>query len=259
MQYYGITDQGLKRANNQDAFGIATAGNTLIATVCDGMGGAAGGNIASTMATKVYTEKMSNYINSALDFLYMGNVPEFGKACSDFPDIPYEDFITKSVDMANAAVYEEAEKNDELQGMGTTLTSLIVTPKGVITSNIGDSRIYFVNNSKILKLTKDHSLVQSLIDEGKITEDEAICHPNRNIILKALGVDEKVSADISFYHITSGTLLLCSDGLSNYFEDDFFIKTLESRHSPKYMANLFIEFAKECGGADNITAVVIKL
>ena len=259
MEYFGSTDQGARRSNNQDAFRIKIAGNLLVATVCDGMGGANGGNIASAIGVESYTKKLSKYINSALSFVFLGDIPEFGVPCENFPDLRLGDFITKSVEVANAEVFGAAEKDSSLSGMGTTLTSCIVTPTGVVTANIGDSRIYHVCDGTIRQLTKDHSLVQNLVDEGKITEEEALTHPNKNIILRALGVDEKVEADISFFPITEGTLLLCSDGLSNYFDENFFVQTLESKRSAKEKANLLIEYANFCGGADNITAVVIKL
>jgi len=259
MLYYGSTDQGIRRSSNQDAFRIKIAGNLLIATVCDGMGGANGGNVASELAVETYTKKLSKYINSALSFVYLGDIPEFGKPCDSFPELRLCDFVDKAIDLANTEIYTAAEKNADLKGMGTTLTSCIVTPKGVITVNVGDSRIYYVKDGHIQKLTKDHSLVQNLIDEGKITEKEALIHPNRNIILRALGVDETVSADICTYPITDGILLLCSDGLSNYFDEEFFTLTLESKRSLKDKVNLLIEYANCCGGADNITAVAIKL
>ncbi|MBR4288944.1 MAG: Stp1/IreP family PP2C-type Ser/Thr phosphatase [Clostridia bacterium] len=259
MLYFGSTDQGIRRSNNQDSFQIKIAGNLLIATVCDGMGGANGGNIASAIAVEAYNKKLAKYINSALSFVFLGDIPEFGVPCENFPELRLSDFIGKSVDFANAQVFDAAARDSSLYGMGTTLTSCIITPVGIITANIGDSRIYYVCDGKIEKLTKDHSLVQSYIDEGKITEKEALNHPNRNIILRALGVDEKVEADIVEYPFTNGTLLLCSDGLSNYFDEDFFLQTLESRRSCKEKAELLIEYANHCGGADNITAVVIKL
>ena len=259
MHYYGSTDQGIRRSSNQDAFLLKIAGNILIATVCDGMGGANGGNVASSLAVETYTKKLSKYISSALSFVFLGDIPEFGEQCDNFPDVPISDFITKSVDVANAQVYSEAERTPSLSGMGTTLTSCVITPKSVITANVGDSRIYYANDGKITRLTKDHSLVQSLVDQGKITETEAATHPNRNIILRALGVDEKVEADIQEFPYTEGFLLLCSDGLSGYYDEEFFLNTLESSRSCKEKANLLIEYANHCGGADNITAVVIKL
>ena len=259
MEYYGSTDQGVRRSSNQDAFLIKIAGNLLIATVCDGMGGANGGGVASTLAVEVFTKKLAKYIVSALSFVYLGDVPEFGVPCEDFPELRVSDYIFKSVDLANAEVYSEAERNPSLAGMGTTLTSCVITPKSVVTANIGDSRIYYADQGKITQLTRDHSLVQNLVDEGKITEAQALVHPNRNIILRALGVDEKVEADIVEYPYTQGYLLLCSDGLSSYYDEDFFLQTLESARSCKEKANLLVEYANRCGGADNITAVVIKL
>lgn len=259
MQCFGITDCGKRRGSNQDAFLMKIAGNLLIATVCDGMGGANGGNVASTMAVDIYTKKLAKYINSALNFVFCGEVPEFGKPCGRFPDIRLHDFINKSVDVANAEVFSKAESDSRLAGMGTTLTSCIITPDSVVTANIGDSRIYYENNGRIRLLTRDHSYVQSLVDEGKITPEEAAVHPNRNIILRALGVDERVSADICTYPYTEGRLLLCSDGLSGYYDEELFIAVLESRRSAEDKARLFVNYANECGGVDNVTAVVINL
>ncbi len=259
MEYYGSTDKGIRRSNNQDAFQLKTSGNLLIATVCDGMGGANGGNVASALAVETYTETLANYINSALNFVFLGKIPKFGDSFERFPELRLGDFITKSVDIANAKVYSEAERVPELAGMGTTLVSCIVTPCGIVTANIGDSRIYYAFDGQITQLTKDHSLVQVLIDEGKITEEEALTHPKRNIILRALGVDEKIEADVVEYPYGQGFLLLCSDGLSGYYDEDFFLQTLESGRSCEEKANLLIEYANRCGGADNITAIVIKL
>ncbi len=259
MQCFGITDCGKRRGSNQDAFRVKIAGNLLIATVCDGMGGANGGNVASTMAVELYTRKLANYISAVLNFVFGGDVPEFGSPCPNFPDIRLYDFINKSVDVANAEVFSKAESDPHLSGMGTTLTSCIVTPDSVVTANIGDSRIYYENEGKIRQLTRDHSLVQSLIDEGKITPKEALNHPNRNIILRALGVDERVSADIATHPFTEGRLLLCSDGLSGYYDEELFIATLESRRSAEEKARLLVSYANGCGGVDNVTAVVINL
>ena len=189
----------------------------------------------------------------------MGDIPEFGAPCENFPDLRLQAFIKKSVDLANADIYAIAQKDSSLHGMGTTLTSCIVTPNGIVTVNIGDSRIYYVSEGKLCQLTKDHSLVQSLVADGKITEKEALNHPNRNIILRALGVDESIEADVAFYPYREGTILLCSDGLSNYFDENFFTMTLESSRSVKEKVELLIEYANHCGGADNITAVIIKL
>lgn len=249
----------MRRSSNQDAFMIKVAGNLLVATVCDGMGGANGGNVASSVAVEEYSRRLGKYINSALSYVFLGDIPEFGAPCPDFPEIRLEDFINKAVDLANGRVYSMAEADPALEGMGTTLTSCVITPVGVVTANIGDSRIYYAHDDEIVQLTRDHSLVQSMVDSGQITPEEALIHPNRNIILRALGVDEKVRADIVEYPFTRGNLLLCSDGLSNYYDEALFCRTLCSRRSCKDKAETLIEYANQCGGADNVTAVVIKL
>ncbi|MBP5288320.1 MAG: Stp1/IreP family PP2C-type Ser/Thr phosphatase [Clostridia bacterium] len=259
MQYFGSSDQGIRRSNNQDAFQIKIAGNLLVATVCDGMGGANGGNVASSVAVETYSRMLGRYINSALSYVYLGDIPEFGRPCPDFPEIRLSDFINKAVDLANGTVYSMAEADPLLEGMGTTLTSCVITPVGIVTANIGDSRIYYAHDEQIRQLTRDHSLVQSMVDAGQITPEEALKHPNRNIILRALGVDERVAADIAEFPFTKGNLLLCSDGLSNYYDEPFFVQTLCSRRSCKDKAEILIDYANRCGGADNVTAVVIKL
>ena len=215
MEYFGSTDQGARRSSNQDAFRIKIAGNLLVATVCDGMGGANGGNIASAIGVESYTKKLSKYINSALSFVFLGDIPEFGVPCENFPDLRLGDFITKSVEVANAEVFGAAEKDSSLSGMGTTLTSCIVTPTGIVTANIGDSRIYHVCDGTIRQLTKDHSLVQSLVDEGKVRR--FVCGNNRRFFYQALK-DEKCGHHIHLKCLSCGKMVHLSGFVSDFIE-----------------------------------------
>ncbi|MBQ9544191.1 MAG: Stp1/IreP family PP2C-type Ser/Thr phosphatase [Clostridia bacterium] len=245
-EYFGITDKGLKRASNQDCFAISSVKDYLIAVVCDGMGGVDGGNIASEMACDFYVEKLTDLVNSV-----------------DDPSIIDRDilsrFISNAVSKANFEVYREALRVPALKGMGTTLVTCVIKDNMVLVGNVGDSRLYHITKYTVKQITKDHSFVQTLLDAGKITESEAAAHPNKNIITRAVGVEQNVQCDIEAHRPEEGYLLLCSDGLSNYIDKDYFIKTVNSRASLSEKCSQLVAFANSKGGADNITAVLIRL
>ncbi len=246
MEWYGITDKGKKRASNQDCFCVKTIGEYLMAVVCDGMGGVDGGNVASEMACEYYSERLSDSIHSV-----------------DDPALLTEDtlerFITNSVSKANFEVHREAERKCELRDMGTTLVSCLISQNRALIANVGDSRLYFVSRSMIRQITKDHSLVQTLLDANAITEAQAKNHPNKNIITRAIGVDRQIECDIYKEDLSSGYLLLCSDGLSNYMNEEHFLAILNARASLKSKCEALVSYANECGGADNITAILIRV
>lgn len=210
------------------------------------MGGVDGGNIASETACESFVEKLTDLINSV-----------------DDPSIIDRDiltrFISNSVAKANNEVYREALRVPALKGMGTTLVTCVIKGDMVLVGNVGDSRLYHVTKYSIKQITKDHSYVQTLLDAGKITESEAAAHPNKNIITRAVGVEQSVVCDISAHRPEEGYLLLCSDGLSNYLDKDFFVSTINSRTALNEKCAALIAFANSKGGADNITAVLIKL
>lgn len=210
------------------------------------MGGVDGGNVASEMACESYLEKLSDSINSV-----------------DDPTLIDRDilarFITNSVTKANFEVYRESNRVPALRGMGTTLVTAVIKDGMVLVGNVGDSRLYHVTRYSIKQLTKDHSYVQTLVDMGKITESEAAVHPNKNIITRAVGVDQSVECDIGVHRPEEGYLLLCSDGLSNYMDEKFFIDTVNSHDPLNEKCSNLIRFANSRGGADNVTAVLIKL
>lgn len=250
MKYSGKTDIGLKRKNNQDSFTVISRENFLSAVVCDGMGGAKGGNVASTFATKAY----SRIIKTA-----------FGKIT---PEVKLSDdeviqIITTAVDKANTVVYDTASNDVELEGMGTTLVSVLVFGGKAYVANVGDSRLYAMKDGVLKQITNDHSFVQFLIDKGSINPEEARTHPNRNIILRALGVNESVTPEIFVLQDEDyDLLLLCSDGLTTHLSDDEIAQILNDhtkrKVSLKKKTELLIRKANENGGADNITAVLIS-
>ena len=247
MEYFGVTDVGKRRQSNQDCFALRMVCGYLVAVVCDGMGGANGGKIASEVACETFCDNLCTRIEE----LHNENP-------TSLPGI-LDKLIRKAIDAANEQIYKLAFKNHDLAGMGTTLVGCVIHGNKVILFNIGDSSLFHVRGNKIRKLTRDHSLVQTLIDSGELTPGEALRHPNKNIITRVVGVDEHVEADLSRCTINSGYLLLCSDGLSNYLTGPDLAFFLNEEGETREKAELLINYANAKGGADNITAIVISL
>lgn len=241
MLFSGKTDVGKRRANNQDCFSIVElSGGAYLFTVCDGMGGANGGNIASEIACGVYTEKVKENFSIDTD----------------------ENIIRSAITSANTAVYEVASTSDELKGMGTTLVSVLIRADGQITAaNVGDSRLYGITKDGIKQITRDHSYVQYLVDMGQITLNEAKKASIRNIIIRSIGNEAQTTPDFFTLNISEYEyLLLCSDGLSNCVSNELILKTVnELGCNTEECAEELIKLANEGGGNDNITALVIKL
>lgn len=254
MQISGKTDVGLIRANNQDSFaaGELPSGGSW-AVVCDGMGGHAGGHIASKMAVECIEERIKNNFYESMSVQSVRNMLE------------------SAVLFANTKVFDSAAKYRELKGMGTTVVAAMCFGDVAVIACVGDSRCYHLEHGKITQITKDHSLVQELVDSGNLTPEEANEHPMKNIITRALGLEEDVQVD--FFEITTGAshehkekemLLLCTDGLTNLVSDEEIAGCLlngnsENADSLDLYTERLVELAKENGGTDNITAVIIAL
>jgi len=242
-----MTDVGRMRSNNEDSFRMCRLQcGAVLAVVCDGMGGAAGGSQASSTACETFTNVILNNENVFID-------PEGGLK----PKTARSAMLT-AVNKANTAVYNMSVMNSELTGMGTTLAACLIYKDTVMAVNVGDSRIYAVKDEKATRISKDHSYVQALVDEGVITEEEAENHPKKNIIMRAVGIDDHVETDFFVTAADMDYILLCSDGLTSYIGDsalgDFFGQgTLENKVTD------MVDFANNSGGSDNITAVVIDL
>lgn len=249
MKCVGKTDIGVKRRNNQDSFAVVSRGEYTLAVVCDGMGGARGGNIASETAVRAFCLAVKEAF---------GEKPSGG-----FGEQEIEDLLRQAVGDANTEVYRKAVEDSELEGMGTTLVAVLLCKAGNFAINVGDSRLYFQNESGIHQLTKDNSFIQYLLDKGLVTPEEAAVHPNRNIILRALGVNEEVESDL--YRIPAyDRLLLCSDGLYNMLSEEELSAVMDGSYSnkkrpPGFRTRLseLIRRANANGGMDNITAVLI--
>lgn len=239
MIIHSKIDKGIIRNSNQDAF-IAgqLSENITFAIVCDGMGGANAGNVASEIAVKTVSEYLYNSFRENL------TIDEIAR------------LLSSAIKSANLQIYERATKNETLKGMGTTIVVAVALGNEAVISHLGDSRIYLVNDS-ISQLTKDHSIVQTLIESGKISEADAKVHPRKNVITRALGVEEDIIVDNDFITLTSGdTLLLCTDGLTNFVDVDTIFSTFKNNEISLVCEKL-VELANLGGGGDNITVVTL--
>ncbi|MBQ4141001.1 MAG: Stp1/IreP family PP2C-type Ser/Thr phosphatase [Clostridia bacterium] len=257
MKFYGKTDVGVSRTENQDCFGIyeIIPGVTLLA-VCDGMGGMAGGAVASRLALDTFVQSMREHI-----------IPDNPEDEPDLGSVGLRFSLSASASEANRAVWQEAEDSrGKLEGMGTTLVALLVVENTLIYSlNIGDSRLYEITADKIEQITKDHSYVQHLLDLGKITYEEAQTSPVRNIITRAVGIEDDVVADIKSLNPAPGTpsaprwLLLCSDGLSGVVSDEEIAELVREGETLQKKTESLVAAARAAGGPDNITVVLAEL
>ena len=237
LEIYGQTDIGLVRASNQDSFKIGKfSGGSVWAVVCDGMGGASGGDIASKMAVDLIAERIvKNYHDN-------------------MKDISISNLLESAINFANIKIYDLAKEDKTLLGMGTTVVAAIVRQDEVFISHAGDSRAYIIGDD-VKQITTDHSIVQEMLDRGEITTEEAKNHPIKNYITRALGVADRISVDFTTERFSDDdVLLLCTDGFSNSVENDD-IKNLVTKADDNVVQTL-VDKANENGGRDNITVVL---
>ena len=241
MQIHAKTDRGLKRAQNQDAFNFGVVGsNAAWAVVCDGMGGSAAGNVASAGATEVFSTAMAENFKPTTE------------------PATAQRLMVRAIDSANAAVFKAAEQKQELEGMGTTVVACTVINGSVSIANVGDSRAYLLRNGTVTQLTTDHSVVQSMLENGQLTADEAKNHPNKNIITRAVGVAPDVTVDLYSCELQQqDILLLCTHGLTNCVSPQQLAEFAESA-PPEQLPEQLIAAALQAGGPDNITAVILR-
>ena len=242
MQVYGKTDIGLVRTSNQDNLRcgcIPGREDELYAVVCDGMGGANGGDIASFMAVELIELRiLSNYR-------------------ADMSERSVDYLLESAIYAASINIYDCAAENNSLLGMGTTVVAVTVFNGQVHVAYVGDSRAYLVSEGEIRQITHDHSVVQEMIDSGKITEVESKSSPHRHVITRALGVEDTLDIDfVSFDMPSDGKIIICTDGLTDMLETDT-IYSVVTNNSPEEAVGELIEQAKANGGKDNITAVLI--
>ena len=241
MKVCGKTDVGLRRHENQDTFAVEQGEKLLIAVVCDGMGGAEGGQIASSLAVETFMKEIRALLRADMT---AGQLRELASFC---------------VAKANTAVYQRALQEPAYQGMGTTLVSAVAGERDAVICNIGDSRAYLIHNGEMMPITHDHSVVQTLVENGDITAEEARTHPNRNLITRALGPDETTlcdAFDVSFAH--GDKILLCTDGLVVTATDEEICRIVCADKRAEEKLDDLIALAKAQGAPDNVTAVLIE-
>ncbi len=250
MLYYGTTDVGMLRSENQDTFGsqeinLKCIGNyALLAVVCDGMGGAAGGKVASESAC----DSFMKYV--------VRQVEAFDEDLSNPSNIPFEKILRDGVKVANKSILATAAQSDEYKGMGTTLVAVLCVGDKLYCVNIGDSRAYIIKDNEISQLSHDHSYVQMLVDNKEITEAEAMYHPEKNVILKAVGVSAAAEPDVFTCDMPEG-IVLCSDGLSNMVTKEEILEGMTGGDELCKVAESLVDKANKAGGTDNITVFVI--
>lgn len=232
------TDIGHVRKQNEDSMGYYETSNGYVFVVCDGMGGAAGGSTASRMAV--------NSIKTFFQHQYYPNPIEA---------------ITQAIQYANQQIYQAAQKAPGMQGMGTTCVLMLVRNDQVYHGHVGDSRLYRLNQGKISRVTKDHSFVQALVDQGVISDEDAETHPRRNELLRALGTQPITEVDVSFSPIMpekNDIFLLCTDGLNGLVHDKSIEGTLNSPIDVEHKAIKLVQMANNLGGYDNTTVQLVE-
>lgn len=240
MQIFFKTDVGVVRTSNQDAcrYGFFPDGSVW-AVVCDGMGGANGGSIASDRAV----EEVSRCLQENYK-------PEMSED-------EVVEMMNTAVTSANSKVFSMSCESELLRGMGTTIELAVVKNGVVHIAHAGDSRVYIVYNDRIQQLTTDHSLVQEMVERGEITQEEARIHPNKNYITRALGVEDYLKIDnISTIFTQGNILLMCTDGLTNYFDSGELLNIIGQTPANE-LANSLVSKAIERGGNDNVTVALI--
>lgn len=242
MRAWGLSDPGMVRTQNQDAFVMEELSeNCRLAVVCDGMGGALAGNVASQLALEMFTAQIRFSWQEGL------SVDETAQLLRD------------AVYAANEAVYQRAVNDPECTGMGTTLVAALIDNDCLHVVNVGDSRAYVTGISGIKMVTTDHSFVQLMVQRGELSQEEAKNHPGKNLITRAVGTEKIVQADV--YHLDADKwdcLVLCSDGLSNVMADQEILFEVAHGEKQDDCCQRLLDIAKNRGAPDNVTVVVVS-
>ena len=239
MKSYLMTDVGLKRPSNQDAFCQATLPDVQFAVVCDGMGGHQGGNVASELAVSAFHEMLSSRLHGGLRTKEWKNL------------------ISGIIARVSLLIADTAAATPDLAGMGSTVVMAVRIGEKMCIAHVGDSRCYLFRKGKLRRLTKDHSLVQELIDRKEISPEEGENHPGRNVITRALGYQDESLADVVFSDVKKGDVyLLCTDGLTVPVSDSELQEILQIT-PPDRLAEVLVDKALAGGGPDNITVGIL--
>lgn len=243
MQYWGLTDPGCVREQNQDAYIVEELDRqSLLCVVCDGMGGAKSGNVASTLALDVFVQEVKRTWTAGMK-----------------PD-KVDNMLRAAVKLANFTVFDQSMQFPEFSGMGTTLVALLIHGNQATVINVGDSRAYCVDPEGISRLTKDHSVVQLMVERGELTPERARTYPGKNLITRAIGTESMVDCDVFHLSLKRGDcLLLCSDGLSNMMDDQEILFEVAHGINKQYCCQRLLDIAKNRGAPDNVTSVLVQI
>lgn len=241
INVFSKTDIGRVRKVNQDAVKTEVISDNLAwSVVCDGMGGQAGGDIASEIAVIMISKFLSD------------NLSEL-KTSDEIKSVMYE-----AVSGANQAIYLKSEKDKNLKNMGTTVIVCVVNRNKLYVAHMGDSRAYLISNDKITQITTDHSMVQEMLDNGKLTIEEARNHPQKNIITRALGVNSEIKLEYNTIDVKKGDIVLsCTDGLTNTVEEQDIYNICKRNNNQEEAIGELITTGNKNGGNDNITVSLI--
>lgn len=242
LDIYGLTDEGLVREHNEDY--ISWIPETGLVLLADGMGGHNAGEVASELAVTSVTDALEEVLS-----------PDVTNSC----DIDFKEAVHEAVIYANDEINQHAKTHPECTGMGTTIVMALFHNSSVILASVGDSRIYRFRKGELKQVTTDHSLVQEMIDNGYMSEEEALNSTNRNLITRALGIAEDVNVDVVEHETEKDDIyLLCSDGLSDMITDEqIFSSLVKSRQDLERASEDLVELAKEHGGHDNVSVILV--
>lgn len=238
------SDIGLTRKNNEDSYAIVTRGAPMPCglIVADGMGGHRRGELASRIAVDYATEQISSLMEGDLDRAQLPRI------------------LADICEKANIKVFLGSLESEENRGMGTTLTIALAFPDQLTLAHVGDCRAYLFRDNTLVQLTVDHTLVQEMIDAGSLKASESASHPRRNVLTRALGAPEYMQADTLSIPLTRGDrVLLCTDGLHGFVDDDVIRSVLKKEKTPQKAVGRLIELANEQGGEDNVTVLIVDI
>ena len=243
MQAWGLTDPGCVRVQNQDAYGVHTfEEDSLLCTVCDGMGGAKSGNVASSLALQIFMQEVTRLRKPGMSQEQAGQM------------------FREAVRLAKFTVYDQSRQFEDFEGMGTTLVAAYVDHQMAVIANVGDSRCYLLNREGVRCLTSDHSLVQLMVQRGELSREQAKNYPGKNLITRAIGTEPGVECDLFYQPVQKGDyLLLCTDGLSNLLDDQEILFEVVHGVNKQLCCQRLLGICQERGAPDNVTSVLIVI
>ena len=243
MQFWAITDPGCARSQNQDAYQMEMLDkHTLLCVICDGMGGAKSGNVASTLAIDVFTQEVKRTYQSGMS------------------DKELDWMLRNAVKLANFTVYDQAKQFEEFDGMGTTLVAALIRGKTATIVNVGDSRGYYIDEDGIRQVTTDHSLVQMMVSRGELTAEQAKTYPGKNFITRAIGTEAVAECDVFTCKLKKkACIFLCTDGLTNLLDEQEILFEVAHEDDKEQCCQRLLDIVKRRGAPDNVTSILVEI